>query len=1704
MGTEIKSIPQGPLDAAGKPIIGPDGTPLGTDAWHPLIQLAGDAATWEKIKKSLHTLGLDVSFQAGTGIINQVKALDEQAKKTWETWFEGKTKAQVNMVVNPVDKGDETVTPDSLADGLSGGTVKVSVDPGDMSAYLKASGMPDPALLPQTSGQPFVPGSGYTSDAALLARVPKGIGQYDNNVKDLSRGLVDCTSGLEDLVNMIDGKSTVGGTFYTNADVGGAAAKWLGEHGFLLNTTGAPVPGAFNIGYNSHHAEGTLPDGTNVNFGSTESIRSGGTAGASGAFKPDFTSHYYRPMAPPSLSNPLPVAVVSPSYAPPSFVPPAFTPPAYPAPPAPVVPPAVYPPISTAPAPVVAPAPVAPAPVVPTGAFSEGDMAIAKGLWADTANLQGYLKLAHGEGVSAMSPGVKVALLALAAGGGSAAPGPALTPPVAAVVPVPPVPHGPAPAPGLVPGLTPAAEVPQTAAEWAKGQIAAAVKSNEETYPGYAKAQQDAAKELQDAAKAQQAAAAAQRDATERQVAVTGDKQKITSTASQFGEIYANPADAAARAAGQQQQDKGQRAYAQRNAQAEKIFGQTGAATAAQAIMDAFKGTASVLAPSTPGVSPDAADAAARRGGLTSGIKSAWNALKDWVWGDTQATGNAGYATGGPVFGAGTATSDSIPAYLSNGEFVHKADAVSYYGTDFMHRLNNKQLPKRGYNDGGEAGAGSVDERGRVFLQPKIPVPPELQGALLGRGLDAVPPFKRGGFVFSDGGHVPPVYVDKQGRVVMGQEGVPGFEPGALLGHGVDAVPPFKRGGIVGFDQGGVVDSNANADLQKQLLRSAFKGQPNQAQIDAANQAESISQVGDSRIQSGGFFDLQKQLLKSAFTAKPPTGSQASAADLAGQISPEESDKPGWFQKASAWASEWVNGKKLANTELKWASENLGPLGKFINRGVNTFMMTTPGASAMLDMAAIPDVYKEGHNLGDSNASIGSRVMSGVSLAGALPIPGGKAASRTLEELGKLPLAKQVDVLKGVVARPLESQVGPDFQKSLSMTWQAANTFNAVRGPMRAGAEAALSGYKALNDDMAQEIAWHFDDRMTSAYERNLRGLGDEAPLVDAWSRWIGNTEIKPGGTGYRVAQIRPQDLTARDLEFLDVQGGELLSQAVHAKPSESPTQRGMRLPLDKVNELVAKYRAGNTFSMPMSSFGDRLTAGQFALNPGLHADARGLDESSGLHLPVIFELAPGAQLGQIHSGILNEELAMGKFRFRDANLPDPKNMTNQDPLEFFIEQIGLIPGHAGGGDIYGAGNATSDSIPAWLSNGEFVHNADAVQYYGRNFMHAVNNRELPKFAPGGQVGNPLPPDLENYGVVALGGGKYGFGQDPSITDPKNPAHYQPGNPWATPPTGTQKEVADFVKSWVDWQESMLSKLRALPESGTKIAEAWDKYDNAFRAAADAYGKLTKWETERADLARKLGVSIDDPAVNAAGLTEAEHDKLKKDYITKNLAVQQEQKNYNNATDASAKADQAIQAGIIDGPPEAKASKSGVKADSNAQSLGAGLVKGIFQELGIGDLAGFTDPTQWQIFKTGVGALSYGLGLGQRAGLIPTPGKGDAAANSGLGPGTLQGIAGGALQSVIPGVQLPPPPQSPGMNVPDVAPASSVTPAMSAGDSGAAPQYGPPPGPDGPPNLFQLNVAGNVVDQGALTNTIQGTIATAAGGALAAAPAHVG
>lgn len=52
------------------------------------------------------------------------------------------------------------------------------------------------------------------------------------------------------------------------------------------------------------------------------------------------------------------------------------------------------------------------------------------------------------------------------------------------------------------------------------------------------------------------------------------------------------------------------------------------------------------------------------------------------------------FASGGHIKGAGTGTSDSILARLSNGEYVVRAAAVRKYGLQTLHAMNNMNLPK--------------------------------------------------------------------------------------------------------------------------------------------------------------------------------------------------------------------------------------------------------------------------------------------------------------------------------------------------------------------------------------------------------------------------------------------------------------------------------------------------------------------------------------------------------------------------------------------------------------------------------------------------------------------------------------------------------------------------------------------------------------------------------------------------------------------------------------------------------------------------------------------------------------------------------------------------------------------------------------------------------------------------------------------------
>lgn len=98
-----------------------------------------------------------------------------------------------------------------------------------------------------------------------------------------------------------------------------------------------------------------------------------------------------------------------------------------------------------------------------------------------------------------------------------------------------------------------------------------------------------------------------------------------------------------------------------------------------------------------------------------------------------------------------------------------------------------------------------------------------------------------------------------------------------------------------------------------------------------------------------------------------------------------------------------------------------------------------------------------------------------------------------------------------------------------------------------------------------------------------------------------------------------------------------------------------------------------------------------------------------------------------------------------------------------FFAKGGLVMA-AGGGAIYGAGTGTSDSIPAMLSNGEYVLSAKTTKRLGTPFLNAINSGRLPGYATGGIV----EPDYSAVSIKRTNGGQSGATGDssggPSLT----------------------------------------------------------------------------------------------------------------------------------------------------------------------------------------------------------------------------------------------------------------------------------------------------------------------------------------------------
>ena len=126
----------------------------------------------------------------------------------------------------------------------------------------------------------------------------------------------------------------------------------------------------------------------------------------------------------------------------------------------------------------------------------------------------------------------------------------------------------------------------------------------------------------------------------------------------------------------------------------------------------------------------------------------------------------------------------------------------------------------------------------------------------------------------------------------------------------------------------------------------------------------------------------------------------------------------------------------------------------------------------------------------------------------------------------------------------------------------------------------------------------------------------------------------------------------------------------------------------------------------------------------------------------------------------------------------------------------------ASGGHIQGPGTSTSDSIPARLSDGEYVVRANAVDHYGVSMMNAINSR---KFSTGGEVGGPQPP-----------GG--------SSTKPQDSAYSKEIGSirsYSNTLSAALAEIAHPIKNWAGLCQSLARTLVGAAAFGGSAFEAW-------------------------------------------------------------------------------------------------------------------------------------------------------------------------------------------------------------------------------------------------------------------------------------------
>lgn len=224
---------------------------------------------------------------------------------------------------------------------------------------------------------------------------------------------------------------------------------------------------------------------------------------------------------------------------------------------------------------------------------------------------------------------------------------------------------------------------------------------------------------------------------------------------------------------------------------------------------------------------------------------------------------------------------------------------------------------------------------------------------------------------------------------------------------------------------------------------------------------------------------------------------------------------------------------------------------------------------------------------------------------------------------------------------------------------------------------------------------------------------------------------------------------------------------------------------------------------------------------------------------------------------------------------------------------------------------------------------------------------------------------------------------------------WKPNSPWAGLPEAERRKYDQWLKQQETRQQQTGDTDAEIGRAQQELDAARAKKDEADNELARLNAEIAKLPADKQDLAR----AQDNYQKALAKASEADRRYAAAQQSVARAKERQHDQDTQQHIDAET-------------PPPWASTKGSGRVDSNAESLGKGLVKGIFQELGFPDVFG-KPPTEWGIWKLAMGGLGYGLGVANQIGDAKYPG---ATGGSGWGGAGGAGGQSGGMASTIGGL----------------------------------------------------------------------------------------